>query len=1152
MLGLQGNTSSKVYRCVACSATFTGLASLLVHQASHASAVSKVSPPTPTQQNISQQEPPFASPDSSGEHTSPPTMLPESPSPSFYICDCGEEFHDFGLMLEHKRSHVSPAQLLHPLDNNIVLSSGTGCEKVFPTQHMPFSPVSQTSLALSCPSTSKSPAVELPTITAHKADVSLEDGIAIVTSPQGQCTPPHDDSDKPLDNVSTTAEQMPETVEDMHFRDKTNSIHSSETGLSKSNTLMKMLASAYMKRFPLPQPHNQNENTVGPKQEVVPVHITPQAKTGMPPINDLSIAQLRRLLAKPGIKTKAPSISRILESSKKKIVSLTKTLSPVVVLETRQKLMDPAGNGVYGRYQCGRCRRVFQNLDRLTEHHFLHKKERIKCCRRCKQLIIGRLPLQDNHVCPPLGNKNIQASSSFKNKSPFAQKLVPFHSLNNAKKVFFCPMCKHSYARRWNLKTHRCHGAASALSRQTNTPFQKMFVLRSNSDANTGIEDVTAESQGARSVGVGTEISDRIKVEETSPNSEQSHKDPSLSGNLLKQGEENSWEAEALNNQDTNEGQWTMPLDDEMEMLNAAVKAVNDGEGKKPVSAEHVEMMAHGLRYFVRDGVKRYPCSRCQKTYSRASTLRRHLRLCGFRPRGFGTLAQSGGQGAITLNASSVKPMFSCFVCGKSFNRKDNMMVHRKRCQFQRTMAEAERGNVQQSLPSNATADCPPKEDDGGNWGIMSLPSVLPRRVTCECGAGFTSPRLLLEHLQKHAQESYTCPTCGETVNSWADYEVHLQIHMHPHHQLLKGLQPQKSQPLLLRFHSDGSQPNRRTFNLHRHFHAHEDELMPLTCKECGLTFQHRSSLIKHRNEHKEKEEHFECAECQKIFATADKLRDHSCSNTVEKPYHCPLCRQEFQFKVSVTKHMMMHSLESHYTCQECNQTVPNAVALRIHQRCHNALKPYECPECGMVFKHYSVMEDHRRRHTDNSRSHLCNICGKTFKYSSLLHQHQYLHTGQKPFRCPECGKQFAFAQNMKAHCRQHRLRETISEQPKNTNQSEEPKRTFNCPLCPQTYCVPANLRAHMLIHEAEYEKLERTPRPPKEINKYWEKGHTCPHCPSVYRDESSLNVHLLSVHKSVAQYLEKMAAAPPKKQLAPLSSENIMEDFSHDVYILD
>ncbi|XP_034553356.1 zinc finger protein 345 isoform X4 [Notolabrus celidotus] len=297
----------------------------------------------------------------------------------------------------------------------------------------------------------------------------------------------------------------------------------------------------------------------------------------------------------------------------------------------------------------------------------------------------------------------------------------------------------------------------------------------------------------------------------------------------------------------------------------------------------------------------------------------------------------------------------------------------------------------------------------------------------------------------------------------------------------------------------------RETFNLHRHFHAHEDELTPLTCKECGLTFQHRSSLIKHRNEHKEKEEQllvpkkevqtmeagsFECAECERIFSTVGKLRDHNCVNAVEKPYHCPLCRQEFQFKVSVTKHMMTHSQESNFTCQECSQTFPNATALRFHQRCHTALKPYECPECGMVFKHYSVMEDHRRKHTDNTRSHLCNICGKTFKYSSLLHQHQYLHTGQKPFRCPECGKTFAFAQNMKAHCRQHRRLEN------------------NCPS-EQTYLAPANLRAHMLVHEAEYEKLDRTPRPPTEVNKVWDKGLACPHCPGVFRDESALNVHL-------------------------------------------
>ncbi|KAK1895252.1 Zinc finger protein 184 [Dissostichus eleginoides] len=320
----------------------------------------------------------------------------------------------------------------------------------------------------------------------------------------------------------------------------------------------------------------------------------------------------------------------------------------------------------------------------------------------------------------------------------------------------------------------------------------------------------------------------------------------------------------------------------------------------------------------------------------------------------------------------------------------------------------------------------------------------------------------------------------------------------------------------------------RETFNLHRHFHAHEDELTPFTCKECGLTFQHRSSLIKHKIEHKEKEEQlaspkkegtFKCAECEKVFSTVDKLRDHNCCNTAEKPFRCPLCRQEFQLKMAVTKHMVLHSCDSIYTCQECSLTFPDSMALRYHKRSHTGLKPYECPECGLVFKHYSVMEDHRRKHTDNARSHLCKICGKTFKYSSLLHQHQYLHTGQKPFRCPECGKTFAFAQNMKAHCRQHRLRQTNSstEQPskpasaqeagrgpgkENKHQSEEQKGTFNCPLCPLTYLIPADLRAHMLIHEAEYETLERTPRPPNGKSNHWDIGYTCPHCPSIFRNK--------------------------------------------------
>ncbi|XP_022616303.1 uncharacterized protein LOC111232895 [Seriola dumerili] len=984
MLGLQGNTSSsKVYRCVACSATFTGLASLLVHQATHASALSKGSTPTP-QPNISPHETLFASMHPSSEHPCPPTLLPESPSPSFYICDCGEEFQDFSLMLEHKRSHISPIQLLQPLDNNIVLSSGKGCDQAFPTQHVSFNPtVAQPGLVLTCPSTSRSPPVDLPTLTDHKANVNLGDGIAFATTSQGQCTPPQDNSEKQRNNMLSTAEQIAETVEDMHFQDKTNSVLSIEKNdsMPKNNSLMKLLASAYMKRFSPIQSQNQNNNTVTPKQEVVPVNITSGAKTEVSPINDLSIAQLRRLLAKPGIKTKGPSIGRILECSKKRVVSLTKTFSPVVVLETRQKLMDPMGNGTYGTYQCGRCRRVFENLDKLTEHHFLHKKERIKCCRRCKQLIIGRLPLRDNHVCPQLGNKTVQPSGSFKNKLPFSQKIMAFHRLNNTKKVFFCPLCKHSYARRWNLKMHKCQGTGSAFSQQTSPPIQKMIVLRSNSTAKTDT-DVIAESQFSKSIGVGTEVTGRIKVEVTSSNSDQSavsqlawtnpaksfspfypkpsmmeqHKDASLSGISLQQGEENSWDSAPVNDEDRNEGQWTIPLDDEMEVLSSAEKAGDDRGVKTSVSVGHVEATPASLRYFVRDGVKRYPCNRCQKTYSRASTLRRHLRLCGFRPRALGTVTQSGSHGAIQLNANSMKPMFACFVCGKTFNRKDNMMVHSKKCQLQRTMADVDRGTGQQSLSGNTT-DCQTKEDDGGNWGIMSLPSVLPRRVTCECGVGFTSPRLLLEHLQKHAQESYTCPTCGETVSSWADYEVHLQIHMHPHHQLLKGLQPQRSQPLLLRFQQQPAQqqqPPPQSVHQPPQKPSRPEQLpnptkkqQRIVCTRCGNTFATRCSLRRHISWNRCKGgrvtnlqtnplKTYHCSHCNSDFPNTISLTFHQRSGACKpaiKPVRCPVCLRWFSTVDGLQKHLLTHKQSESYRCDVCQGTYPNLKSLKNHCR---------------------------------------------------------------------------------------------------------------------------------------------------------------------------------------------------------------------------
>ncbi|XP_057689679.1 zinc finger protein 658B isoform X2 [Corythoichthys intestinalis] len=939
MLGLQGNSppSSKIYRCVACTATFGGLAALLAHQATHTSMIPKV----------------IAPPDTSLHGALTPNLqssnqpaLSDSASPSFYICDCGEEFQDFCLMLQHKELHVSQSKSPEMADSG-ALSTLTESTDAFPhlsEQLRP--PETKQDSAQACSFTSGSPPVKIEPNVIE----TPKDGEALpLTPPVEQCSVPQESNEEPA-QTSATSESISETIRDSP------SVHSSdgEEREAKNDKLMRILASAYMNHASVSPSNNDSHGIITPKQEAVPVDIMPVKESEEPHVNDLSVAKLRRLLAKTGVKTKAPTISRIIDSSRKKIVSLTKVLSPVVVLETRQKLRDSSNTALFGRYQCGRCRRTFPNSDRLTEHHFLHKKERIKCCRRCKQLIIGKLPFTDSHVCIPSVRMPAQVQSSF----PLVPKIVPFHSFNNAKKTFFCHVCKHNYARRYNLKKHKCQGPRVPMA-QTPTSSDRLLVLRSSNKALTS-RDGPGEHE-ISSVSIGTEAP-RIKVE-VSSTSEQSDfawcgfakSFPPFLHNVKSSNMDQHMNASAMehNNPEAmpaphemDEGQWTMPLDDEAELLSPS-DAANDDE-MEPDSNEIAN-----LSYFVKDGIKRYPCPRCQKTYSRPSTLARHLRLCGFRPRGPAVGSHNSGHDVATQN--STKPMFACFVCGRNFNRKDNMMVHRRRCQLQRSATK------EPSSQSNfLTVPISEPDNDANNWGTLSLPSVLPRRVTCECGVGFTSPRLLLEHLQKHAQESYTCPTCGETVNSWADYEVHLQIHMHPRHQLLKGLQTQRSQPLVLRIQQQPPQQPQH--------HQHPPPPVPQTsqkepvtqrpnvdknkrtiCNRCGNSFASRCSLRRHLSWDRCKggrpqnaPKTYRCSRCSNEFPNMVSLLFHQRSGACKpaiKPVRCPTCLRWFGTVDGLQKHLLTHKQSDSYRCDICQCSYPSLKSLRTHRkRVHNAM----------------------------------------------------------------------------------------------------------------------------------------------------------------------------------------------------------------------